>query len=83
MCFVKFSYLWERVVGGQIQKPPCDEVSTDLLLVFNINKPTTLLTVPLNLTTVRLVDIYIIYIYIYIYIFTYIHTHIYIIYNTT
>ena len=54
LLFCHFSgYLWERVVGGQIQKPPCDEVSTNPLLVFSTNKPTTLLTVPLNLTTVR------------------------------
>ena len=34
-------------------KPPCDYVSTNPVLVFNTDRPTVLVTVPLNLTTSR------------------------------
>ena len=46
------------MIGGKIQKPPCDEISTNPLLVFNTNNPTTLLTVPLNLMTLRYIRMY-------------------------
>jgi len=45
--------LWETVEGGQVQKPPCDDMSTNPVLVFDTDKPTMLVTVPLNLMTLR------------------------------
>ena len=53
--YVRSYSLWERVQGGQVQKLPCDDTSTNPVLVFNINRPTVLMTVPLNLLNLRYV----------------------------
>ena len=45
--------LWERVQGGQVQKPPCDEMSPNPVLVFNTDKPAVLISVPMNLLNLR------------------------------
>ena len=53
---VSFSsyFLWERVVGGQVQGSLCD-VSTNPVLLFATDGATELVTMPLNLTDVRYV----------------------------
>ena len=38
-----------------MQKLPCDATSTNPVLVFNTNRPTVLMTVPLNLLNLRYV----------------------------
>ncbi|XP_065917652.1 reelin-like [Dysidea avara] len=50
--FDSSNHLWERVLGGQVQKPPC-EASTNPILVFDTSQPTELITLPLNLTSMR------------------------------
>lgn len=47
-------FLWERVVGGQVQGSLCD-VSTNPVLLFTMDGATELVTMPLNLTDVRYV----------------------------
>ena len=53
MDIICYSYLlWERVVGGQVQGPPCSTAANPILS-FITDVMTELVTVPLNLTNVR------------------------------
>ena len=45
--------LWERVVGGQVQGSLCDDLTTNPVLLFNMDGPNELVTMPLNLTDIR------------------------------
>ena len=51
--------LWERVVGGQVQGSLCDDVTPNPVLLFNTDGANELVTMPLNLTDIRYLPMYI------------------------
>ena len=44
---------WEKITGGQVQRGPCDDESTNPSLVFDGSAYSELVTLPLNLTNMR------------------------------